>query len=110
MSVTPLRITSLHLLGISRRPELCLERATIFTRDAPIVHCRLYMFLAAESARVHPARLPRASSRLARAKVTAKIACARFSARLMEAGVGCRSICAPIDCGANGPASGLPAD
>ena len=68
------------------------------------------MSRAAESARVHPARLPCASSRLARAKVAAKIACARFSARLMEAGVGWRSICAPIDCGANGPASGLPAD
>jgi len=68
------------------------------------------MSLAAESARVHPARLPRASSRLARAKAAAKLACARSWARLIERGVGWRSICAPIDCGANGPAFGLPTD
>ena len=91
-------------------PELRLERATIFARHALVVHCRLYISLATASARVHPARLPRASRRLARAKVAAKFACARRSARLIEAGVGWRSICAPIDCGPNGPAFGLPAD
>ncbi len=90
--------------------DFCLERATILTCHTPIGYCRLYMSLAAESALVQPARLPRASSRLARAKVAAEIACARFSARLTEAGVGWRSSCAPIDCGANGPASGLPTD
>ena len=91
-------------------PELRLERATIFTRHALVVHCRLYISLATASARVHPARLPRASRRLARARVAAKFACARCSARLTELGVGWRSICAPIDCGANGPAFGFPAD
>ena len=92
----------------SARPS-SIDR-TIFTRHALVVHCRLYISLATASARVHPARLPRASSRLARAKVAAKFACARRSARLIEAGVGWRSICAPIDCGPNGPAFGLPAD
>ncbi len=75
-----------------------------------VVHYRLYIALAALSARVHPARLPRASSRLARAKVAANFACARSSARLIEPGVGWRSICAPIDCAAIGPAFGLPDD
>jgi hypothetical protein len=69
-----------------------------------------YIRLAAMSARVQPARSPRASSRLARANVALNIACARCSARLTEPGVGWRSSCAPIDCGANGPAFGLPAD
>lgn len=80
-------------------PERCLARATIYShpREAHIINYRLYMSLAAESARMHPARSPRASRRLARAMVAADIACARFSARLMEAGVGWRSICAPID-------------
>src|SRR5262249_9050815 len=75
-----------------------------------IVHYRLYMRFAAVSARVQPARFPWASSRLARAIVAAKAACARSSARLTESGVGWRSICAPIDCGAIGPAFGFPAD
>src|SRR5262249_12459301 len=75
-----------------------------------IAHCRLYMRLAAVSARVQPARFPCASSRLARAMVAANVACARSSARFTESGVGWRSSCAPIDCGAIGPASGLPAD
>jgi hypothetical protein len=75
-----------------------------------VVHCRLYMSLATASARVHPAPLPRASSRLARAKAAAKFACARCWARLTELGVGWRSICASIDCGPNGPAFGLAAD
>jgi hypothetical protein len=77
---------------------------------ALIVHCRLYISLAVASARLHPARLPCASSRLARARVAANCAWARSLARLIEAGVGWRSICAPIDCGPNGPAFGLPAD
>ena len=51
-------------------------------------HHRLYIRLAAASARVHPARFPCASSRLARAKVAANVAFARCSARLIEAGVG----------------------
>src|SRR5262245_51345425 len=68
------------------------------------------MRLAAASARVQPERLPWASSRLARAMAALNDACARSSARLTEAGVGCRSSCAPIDCGAIGPAPGFPAD
>jgi hypothetical protein len=47
---------------------------------------------------------------LARAKVAANAACAFCSARLTEAGVGWTSSCAPIDCGAIGPAFGFPAD
>jgi hypothetical protein len=73
-------------------------------------HYKLYIRLAAASARVHPARFPCASSRLARAKVAANAACAFSSARLTEAGVGWTSSCAPIDCGAIGPAFGFPAD
>src|SRR5262249_39219502 len=80
------------------------------TRVCRIAHCRLYMRLAAVRARVHPARLPCASSRLARAMVALNDACARSSARFTEPGVGWRSICAPIDCGAIGPAFGFPAD
>src|SRR5262245_56740249 len=68
------------------------------------------MRLAAVSARVQPARLPCASSRLARAMVALNDACARSSACFTESGVGCRSSCAPIDCGAIGPAFGFPAD
>src|SRR5262245_55637928 len=90
-------------------PELCLDRATTVTRRALDRH-KLYMRLAAASARVHPARLPCASRRLARASVAANVACACCSARLTEAGVGWRSSCAPIDCGAIGPAFGFPAD
>ena len=73
-------------------------------------HHRLYIRLAAASARVHPTRFPCLSRRLARAKVAANAACACCSARLTEAGVGWRSSCAPIDCGAIGPAFGFPAD
>src|SRR5262245_16290712 len=90
-------------------PELCLDRATIVTRRALDRH-KLYMRLAAASARVHPARLPCASRRLARAKVAANVVCACCSARLTEAGVGWRSSWAPIDCRAIGPAFGFPAD
>src|SRR4029077_199492 len=80
-------------------------------RTATLVdHHRLYIRLAAASARVHPARFPCASSRLARARVAANKACAFCSARLIDAGVGWRSSCAPIDCGAIGPAFGFPAD
>jgi hypothetical protein len=72
-------------------PRLRLERATIFNRrycSLQIVH-----FLGDGGARVHPARLPRTSSRLARAKVAANFACARSSARLTELGlVGDRSV------------------
>jgi hypothetical protein len=71
--------------------KLCLERATILNRLALIVYCRLYISLATASARVHPARSPRASNRFARAKVAANFACARSSARLTELGVGWRS-------------------
>ena len=90
--------------------EFCFERATIFY---PLRACdpyRLYIALAAASARAHPARFPRASSRLARAKVAANFAFARCSARLIELGVGWRSICAAIDWRAIGPAFGFPAD
>src|SRR5215813_10658746 len=73
-------------------------------------HCRSYICLAAMSACVQPARSPRASSRLARAKTFLKFACARAWARATEPGVGWRSSCAPMDCRANGPASGLLAD
>src|SRR5262249_44175957 len=66
--------------------------------------------LAAVSARVHPERSPRASSRFARAMAALNDACARSSARFTEAGVGWRSSCAAIDWGAIGPASGLLAD
>ena len=90
--------------------EFCLERATIFYPPRAYDHYRLYIALAAASARAHPARFPRASSRLARAKVAANLAFARFSARLIELGVGWRSICAAIDWGAIGPAFGFPAD
>jgi hypothetical protein len=91
-------------------PELCLERATIFYSTRAYDNYRLYIALAAASAWVHPARFPRASSRLARAKVAANFACARFSALLTELGVGWRSICAAIDWRAIGPAFGFPAD
>jgi len=49
---------------------------------------KLYMCLAAASARVHPARFPCASRRLARPRVAANAACACCSARLIGAGVG----------------------
>ena len=90
--------------------EFRLERATIFHPQRTYHHYRLYIAFAAASARVHPARFPRASSRLARAKVATNFAFARSSARLTELGVGCRSICAPIDWGAIGPAFGFPAE
>ena len=90
--------------------EFCFERATIFYPLRAYDHYRLYIALAAASARVHPARFPRASSRLARAKVAANFACARSLARLTELGVGWRSICAAIDWRAIGPAFGFPAD
>ena len=77
---------------------------------ATLGHYKLYIRLAAASARVHPTRFPCLSRRLARAKVAANVAFACCSARLIEAGVGWRSSCAPIDCGAIGPAFGLPAD
>jgi hypothetical protein len=51
-------------------------------------HYKLYIRLAAASARVHPTRFPCLSRRLARAKVVANAAFARCSARLIEAGVG----------------------
>ena len=90
--------------------EFCLERVTIFYPLRAYDHYGLYIALAVASARVHPARFPRASSRLARAKVAANFACVRSSARLTEPGVGCRSICAAIDWRAIGPAFGFPAD
>ena len=90
--------------------EFCFGRAKVFYPLRAYDHYRLYIALAAASARVHPARFPRASSRLARAKVAANFACARCSARLIELGVGWRSICAPIDWRAIGPAFGFPAD
>ena len=77
---------------------------------ATLGHYKLYIRLAAASARVHPTRFPCLSRRLARAKVAANAAFACSSARLIEAGVGWRSSCAPIDCGAIGPAFGFPAD
>jgi hypothetical protein len=55
---------------------------------ATLGHYKLYIRLAAASAREHPTRFPCASSRLARAKVAANVAFARCSARLIEAGVG----------------------
>jgi hypothetical protein len=70
----------------------------------------IYIRLAAESARVQPARSPLASSRLARAIVAENFACRRAWARLTEPGVGWRSNCAPTDCGAVNPAFGFPAD
>jgi len=73
-------------------------------------HCRSYICLAAMSACVQPTRSPRASSRLARTKAFLKAACARAWARATELGVGWRSSCAPMDCRAKGPASGLLAD
>src|SRR5262249_20429316 len=79
-------------------------------RGASSLIYRLYMRLAAVRARVHPARLPWASSRLARAMAASNDACARSSARFTEPGAGWRSSCAPIDWGAIGPASGLFAD
>lgn len=89
-------------------------RAANLPRDkgccATLGHYKLYIRLAAASARVHPTRFPCLSRRLARAKVAANAAFACFSARLIEAGVGWRSSCAPIDCGAMGPAFGFPAD
>ena len=51
-------------------------------------HYKLYIRLAAASARVHPTRFPCLSRRLARAKVAANAAFACCSARLIEAGVG----------------------
>ncbi len=90
--------------------EFCFKRATIFYPLRACDHYRLYIALAAASARAHPARFPRASSRLARAKVAANFAFARCSARLIELGVGWRSICAAIDWRAIGPAFGFPAD
>ena len=77
---------------------------------ATLGYYRLYIRLAAASARVHPTRFPCLSRRLARAKVAANVAFACSSARLTEAGVGWTSSCAPIDCGAIGPAFGFPAD
>src|SRR4029079_6615498 len=44
------------------------------TACAQLLSHRLYIRLAAASARVHPARFPCASSRLARAKVAANVA------------------------------------
>ena len=90
--------------------EFCFERATIFYPLRACDHYRLYIALAAASARAHPVRFPRASSRLARAKVAANFAFARCSALLIELGVGWRSICAAIDWRAIGPAFGFPAD
>src|SRR5262245_37356075 len=104
-----LRGAAVDLCDPSFFPVLRLDQATIVTRRTLDRH-KLYMRLAAASARVQPARFPWASRRLARAKVAANDACACCSARLTEAGVGWRSSCAPIDCGAIGPAFGFPAD
>jgi len=71
---------------------------------------RIYIRLAAESARLQPARSPLASNRLARAMVAENVDCKRFWACFKEAGVGCRSSCAATDCGAINPAFGFPAD
>ena len=90
--------------------EFCLERAMIFYPPRAYDHYRLYMALAVASARLHPARFPRASRRLARAKVAANFARALSWARLTEFGVGWRSIWAAIDWRAIGPAFGFPAD
>src|SRR5262245_13064558 len=76
----------------------------------PLNHCRLYVRLASLSALAQPTRLPRASSRLARARAALNVVCARESARATDAGVGWRSSWAPIDCRPVGPASGLFAD
>src|SRR5262245_8105945 len=81
------RGAAVDLCDPSLFPALCLDRATIVTRRVLDRH-KLYMRLAAASARVHPARFPCASRRLARAKVAANVAFARCSARLIEAGVG----------------------
>jgi hypothetical protein len=90
--------------------EFFRERATIFYSPGAYDCYRLYIALAMVSARAHPARFPRASSRLARAKVAANFACALSLACLIELGVGWRSICAAIDWRAIGPAFGFPAD
>ena len=91
-------------------PTCVASRNSVWNGPRSSDHRRLYIRSAAASARVHPARFPCASSRLARAKVAANVACAFRSARLTEAGVGWTSSCAPIDCGAIGPAFGFPAD
>ena len=53
-----------------------------FHPTALVVHCRWYIPSAAASARVHPARLPCASSRLARAKVAANMITVRITLTL----------------------------
>src|SRR5262245_54517654 len=77
---------------------------------ASFAHCRLNLRLASASALVQPARLPRASSRLARASADSNVACALPSARLTEPGVGWCPSCAPIVWEAVGPAPGVLAD
>src|SRR2546430_16936049 len=64
-------------------------RASANTRPPPrlIAHYRLYMRLAAGSARVQPARFPRASSRLARASAADNATRVRSPARLTQPAV-----------------------
>src|SRR5450432_3668684 len=82
---------------------------TIWLRTSYHFHST-YIRFASESARVQPARSPFASRRLARAIVAENFDCKRSLAFLRESGVGWRSSCAPIDCGAVNPAFGFPAD
>ena len=65
-----------------------IKRSRRPTEGAYSSHCSSYRRLASASARLQPERLPRASSRLARAKAPAKFVCARSSARFTELGVG----------------------
>src|ERR1043166_9014065 len=67
------------------------------------------MSLARARAAVHPGSA-RLSSCFACASAARNAAQARAWARLIEAGVGSRSSCAPIDWGAIGPAYGFRAD
>jgi hypothetical protein len=80
------------MVGETPNIDRMVRTSPDLTHHELIVHCRLYISLATASARVHPARSPCASSRLARARVVANCARARSLARLIEAGVGCRSI------------------
>lgn len=105
---------------LQRRPDIFLgtnfhqqggrASAGLLTRRDSRLHQKIYIRLAAERARVQPARSPFASSRLARAIVAENLECKRSRACFNESGVGCSSSCAPIDCAAVNPAFGFPAD
>ena len=99
-----------RLCKIGQHESLARVENTI--RDVPqfLSFHKMYIRLAAERARVQPARLSRASSRLARAIVAKNFDFRFLSARFMEATVGWRSSCEPTDCGAVNPAFGLFAD